>query len=123
MAVLGALGAILGGLGAVLGTLGTILRGLGALLGALGAILSGLGVLLAALGAILRGLGRLLGRSWADFGRSKIEPKIDPKIDPKSSRIRIGPKRSGATPVDVSELDRTQRTPLAGAQKSYRSRY
>ena len=123
MAVLGALGAILGGLGAVLGTLATILRGLGALLGALGAILSGLGVLLAALGAILRGLGRLLGRSWADFGRSKIEPKIDPKIDTKSSRIRIGQKRSGATLVMVSEPEEAQANSGQAAPKNYLTGY
>ena len=107
----------------VLGALGAILGGLGAVLGTLGAILSGLGVLLAALGAILRGLGRLLGRSWADFGRSKIEPKIDPKIDPKSSRIRIGQKRSGATPVVVSEASRAHRKSNKGALENYQNRY
>ena len=86
--------------------------GLGVFLGDLGAILGGLGVVFGRSWVVLGGLGALLGRSWGalggpwgDFGRSKIDQKVVPKIDPNSSRIRIGQKRSGATPVDVSELD------------------
>ena len=86
--VLGDLEVILGGLGAVFGRSWVVLGGLGALLG--------------------RSWGAL-GGSWGDFGRSKIDQKIVPKIDPKSSRIATEKKRSGATPVDVSELDRARR--------------
>ena len=71
------------------------------------AILGGLGVLWGRSGGPLGRSWGALGRSWADFGRSEIDPEIDPKIDPKSSRIRIGQKRSGDTPVDVSELEMT----------------
>ena len=86
----------------VLGDLGVIFGDLGAVFGRSWEVLDGLGVLLG------RSWGAL-GGSWGDFGRSKIVPKIDAKIDPKSSRIRIGQKRSGATPVMVSEVSAPHR--------------
>ena len=99
-------------------------------LGDLGAILGGLGAVFGRSWAVLGGLGALLGRSWGaiggswdDFGRSKIDQKIVPKIDPKWSRIRIGQKRSGATPVMVSELDQPQRELDAITPKSYQNRF
>ena len=82
-----------------------------------------LGALLDPLGALLARSGGLLGRSWGLLEASKIDQKIDPKIDPKSSRIREGQNRSGATPADVSELDRAQRDPDDATQKNYRFRY
>ena len=100
--VLGDLEVVLGGLGAVFGRSWEVLGGLGALLG--------------------RSWGAL-GGSWGDFGRSKIDQKIVPKIDPKSSRIATEKKRSGATPVVVSELDRGQRKLDAATPKSYQNRF
>ena len=100
--VLGDLGAILGGLGAVFGRSWAVLGGLGALLG--------------------RSWGAL-GGSWGDFGRSKIDQKIVPKIDPKSSRIATEKKRSGATPVDVSELDRGRHETDPVSLEIYRYRF
>ena len=105
----------MGGLGVVLGDLGAILGGLGAVFG------RPWGVLGCSWG-VLEHLGAALGSSWGPLGRSKIDQKSDPKIDPKSSRIRIGPKRSGATPVDVSEVDQPQRNSLAITKKNYLNR-
>ena len=106
----------MGGLGVVLGDLGAILGGLGAVFGRSWAVLGGLGALLG------RSWGAL-GGSWGDFGRSKIDQKIVPKIDPKSSRIATEKKRSGATPVVVSELDRGRRKSDPGRLEIYRYRF
>ena len=99
-------------------------------LGDLGAILGGLGAVFGRSWAVLGGLGALLGRSWgalggpwSDFGRSKIDQKIVPKIDPKSSRIATEKKRSGATPVVVSELDQTRRKSDPVSLEIYRYRF
>ena len=107
-----------------------VLGDLGVVMGDLGAILGGLGAVFGRSWAVLVGLGALLGRSWGalggpwgDFGRSKIDQKIVPKIDPKSSRIATEKKRSGATPVDVSELDQTRRELDAVTPKSYQNRF
>ena len=67
--------------------------------------LGGLGSLLVGLGAPSGRSWAVLGRSWAVLGRSKIDPKIAPKLDSKISRIATEKNRSGATPVDVSELE------------------
>ena len=97
--------------------------GLGAVWGDLGAILGGLGAFLDSLWAVLGRLGAVMGGSWSLQARSKIDQKNDPTIDPKSSRIWIAQKRSGATPADVSALDRTQRALHAGALENYQTRY
>ena len=97
--------------------------GLGAVLGDLGAILGGLGAFLDSLWAVLGRLGAVMGGSWSLQRRAKIDQKIDPKINPKSSRIWIAQKRSGATPADVSALDRAQRALDGGALESYQKRY
>ena len=64
-----------------------------------------------------------LGRSWGALGRSKIDQKIDPKLDSKTGRIATEKNGSGATPVDVSELDQRQRKPDDTTRKSYQNRY
>ena len=65
----------------------------------------------------------LPGRSWGLLGGSKTDPKIDPKIEPKSSRIATEKNRSGATPVDVSELDKARRESDPGRLEIYRYRF
>ena len=99
----------------------------GELLGPLGALLGwswgGLGQLLEPSWGVLGRLGVALGSSWDLLERSKIDQKIDRKIDPKSSRIRYCQKRSGATPADISELERAQTFPDEGAPKNYLSGY
>ena len=97
--------------------------GLGVVLGDLGAILGGLGAVLDSLWGVLGRLGAVLGGSWSLLGRSKIDQKIDPKIDPKSSRIATEKKRSGATPVDVSELDKGRRKSDPARLEIYRNRF
>ena len=99
-------------------------------LGDLGAILGGLGAVFGRSWAVLGGLGALLRRSWGalggargDLGRSKIDQKIVPKIHPKSSRIATEKKRSGATPVVVSELDKGRRDPDPIRLEIYRYRF
>ena len=54
---------------------------------------------------------------------SKSNAKTDPKRMPKSSQIQTAQNRSGATPADVSELDRRQPDLDEGAQKSYQKAY
>ena len=99
-------------------------------MGGLGAVVGGSWVVLGRLGALLGGswgllgrLGALLGGSWRPLGRSKIDQKINRKIDPKSSRIATEKKRSGATPVVVSELDKPHRNLDATSQKNYQNHY
>ena len=92
-------------------------------LGHLAAVLADLGVVLGDLGAILGGLGAVLGGSWSLLGRSKIDQKIDPKLDSKTGRITTEKNRSGATPVDVSELDHPQRNSDPISLKIYQNRY
>ena len=64
-----------------------------------------------------------LGRSWGALGRSKIDQKIDPKLDSKTGRIATEKNGSGATPVDVSELEQRQRESDAATRKSYQNRF
>ena len=92
-------------------------------LGDLGAILSGLGGSWGGLGVPWEVPGGLLGGSWGALGRSKIDQKVDPKIDPKSSRIATEKKRSGATPVVVSELDKARRDSDPARLEIYRYRF
>ena len=100
----------------VLGRLGVIWGGLGAVLGDLGWSWGGLWVVLGRLGAVL-------GGSWSLLGRSKSDQKIDPKIDPKSSRFRGQKNRSGATPVDVSEVSAPHRALDPITPENYQTRY
>ena len=120
---LGLLGLSLASLEAPWGALETSWTCLGPVLGHLGALLGPLGALLDPLGALLGRSGGLLGRSWGLLEGSKIDQKIDPKIDPKSSRIATEKKRSGATPVVVSELDKARREPDPGRLEIYLNRF
>ena len=120
---MGLLGRSWGGLEAILGPPGPLLAPLGAALGPSWAALGASWELLGRSWAVLGCPRRLLGGSWGTLGRSKNDQKIDPKIDPKSSRIATEKKRSGATPVDVSELDRTQTLLDEATRKSYQNRY
>ena len=79
--------------------------------GALRVVLDRSWTLLGSLGVVLGGSWGTLGGSWGTLGRSKIDQKTDPKIDPKSSRIATEINRSGATPVDVSEVEESRREP------------
>ena len=65
------------------------------------------GLLLGWSWAILGRSWAVLGRSWAVLERSKIDQKIDPKLDSKTGRIATEKNGPNATPVVVSELDRT----------------
>ena len=105
MGILSSIGwplAVLGWSWRIFGAPGAVLAGPGPVLGCLGVLF---GPSWALLGWSWEAPGAVLGGSWGDFGRSKIDQKIVPKIDPKSSRIATEKNRSGATPVDVSELD------------------
>ena len=86
-------------------------------------VLGDLGWTWGGLWGVLGRLGAVLGGSWGLLGRSKIDQKIDPKIDPKSSRIATEKKRSGATPVVVSELDKGRRTTDPGRLEIYLNRF
>ena len=100
-----------------------VLGDLGAILGGLGAVFGGSWGVLERSWGVLERLGAVLGGSWGLLGRSKIDQKIDPKIDPKSSRIATEKKRSGATPVVVSELDKGRRNPDPARLEIYRNRF
>ena len=123
----GLLGAALGVSGELLGSswgrLGVSWGALAALWGALGASWDGLGPSWVGLGVVLDPLGRSRGAPGGLLGRSKIDQKIDPKPDPKSGRIATAKNGSNATPVVVSELDRTQPSSSWVVQKIYQFRY
>ena len=112
----------MGGLGPVLGDLGAVWGGLGAVLGDLGAIF-GLGAFLDSLWAVLGRLGAVMGGSWGFQGRSKIDQTIDPKLDSKTGRIATGKNGPNSTPVDFSELEKTQRNLDNATPKNYQNRY
>ena len=112
------LGPLWGSVGRRLGHLGAILER-----SCLGRPWGDLGWSWGGLWEVLGRLGEVLGGSWGPLGRSKIDQKSDPKIDPKSSRIRIGQKRSGATPVMVSEVSEAHRNSDPGAPENYQNRY
>ena len=105
-----------GALGLSWGALGGFLGDVRAVLGRSCAVL---GRSWGGLGASWGGLGAVLGGSWGPLGRSKI----DPKLDSKTGRIATEKNGSGATPVDVSELEARQRKSDAITQKSYQNRY
>ena len=110
------LGRSWGGLGRSWGDLGWSWGGLWGVLGRLGAVLGGSWT-------ILGGLGALLGGSWSLLGRSKNDQKIDPKLDSKTGRIATEKNRSGATPTEVSEVEKGQPASHDTTRKCYQSRY
>ena len=119
--VLEALGVVLMCSWTILGRSWAVLELLDVVLGLSWAVLGRSWAVLEPLGAPLGHSWAVLGHSWSLLDRSKIDQKVDPKIDPKSSRIRDGQNRSGATPVDVSELDKPQRTSDETRLESYRN--